>query len=392
MSFSENCGLALILPALASEFANKRKPIYRIIKQLSGANYVNEIVLPLGRANEHEYLSILEAMSSLKTRKRDVSVIWIDSPRIKNLRDKITKAVDSVGDGAKGTGVWLAEGMIIGSGRSRVIAAHDCDIKNYNNRSILANLVHPAMHPDISSQFTKGYYSRIHKNQMKGRVTRLFFIPLFKALREIAEDYSNKKISNFLDFVLELHYPLSGEFTITTEEADKQRITDNFGLETVQLFEAYSKIGPSRICQKEIARDYDHKHQDLESETGRDLRTMVEEITLNLYDRLISLGMNLNVDTINRLEQMYVDMGRVEINKYREDALSEGLIYDSDVEERALKLFYERLRQVGDTVFPSRRYIPHENLVIIPNWERVHSEFPRIYSSLVSAVKDDAKI
>ena len=404
--YSRDKKLALLLPALYSEFEGPALP--HIINELKEVPYINEIVMPLGgKAYESQFRQAKDAMSVLKNKKRDVNVIWIESPRILKIAEKIEDEVGPTGEHKKGYGAWVSEGAIIGREKSDIIALHDCDIVNYD-RSLLANLVHPAMHPDMNYAFVKGFYARIGEvssedestteEKFYGRMTRLFGKPIMTTLKNVAREYSpvGDKVYEFLKFANEFKFIFAGEFVIETEDAKKQRITDNYGLETVQLWEAFHKISMKKICQKEIADTYEHRHQELKSDDSSQvsgLQKMAQEISLNLYDRLIEGGMELNVSRLNVIEKLYYNLGKQFINKYRDDAMSRGILYNSAEEEKTLELFYNTLRGVKGMIFNERgEYTPPDNLVIMPNWERIHAAIPTVYKELISAIRQDNKI
>ena len=68
-------------------------------------------------------------------------------------------------------------------GDSEAIALSDCDIltydKNYN-----ARLVYPVANPRFNFDFCKGYYPRVSKTKVRGRVARLLVTPLLRALEK----------------------------------------------------------------------------------------------------------------------------------------------------------------------------------------------------------------
>ena len=66
---------------------------------------------------------------------------------------------------------------------ARVIALHDCDIRDYD-RVLLARLCFPIANPNLSYEFAKGYYSRV-TDRLYGRVTRLFMTPLLRAMKSV---------------------------------------------------------------------------------------------------------------------------------------------------------------------------------------------------------------
>ena len=58
-------------------------------------------------------------------------------------------------------------------------------------------------------------------------------------------------------------YPLSGEFSFRKNLLTDIRIPSDWGIEIGVLSEVYRSNSLARICQVDIADNYDHKHQDL---------------------------------------------------------------------------------------------------------------------------------
>ena len=114
--------------------------------------------------------------------------------------------------------------------------------------------------------FCKGYYSRV-TNKLHGRVTRLMVTPLVRSLQDLVGKHQ------FLTFLDSFRYPLSGEFCMTVDVARVNRIPADWGLEVGSLAEVYRNYSPQRVCQTDIAENYEHKHQVLsvgESREGPD--------------------------------------------------------------------------------------------------------------------------
>lgn len=95
------------------------------------------------------------------------------------------------------------------------IALHDCDILNYRH-DIVSKLVYPIVHPGTDFEFSKGYYARVTE-KLYGRVTRLFYTPLIRSLKRILG------FNPFLEYLDSFRYPLSGEFALNRNLAQKIR-------------------------------------------------------------------------------------------------------------------------------------------------------------------------
>jgi glucosyl-3-phosphoglycerate synthase len=114
-------------------------------------------------------------------------------------------------------------------------------------------------------QFSKGFYVR-YSDRLHGRVTRLFYFPFVKALRDILGKL------DFLEYMSDFRYPLSGEFATFTSIANDLLFPSDWGIEVGILAEMYRITRPHRICQVEITARYDHKHQDLGDDASAGLQ------------------------------------------------------------------------------------------------------------------------
>jgi glucosyl-3-phosphoglycerate synthase len=110
------------------------------------------------------------------------------------------------------------------------------------------------VHPAVDFEFSKGYYARVG-DRLYGRATRLFYIPLIRALKRILT------YNPFLEYLGNFRYPLSGEFALISPLARSIRISPTWGLEVSLLSEVYQRASTNRICQVEITESYEHKHQ-----------------------------------------------------------------------------------------------------------------------------------
>ncbi len=400
--YAMRTNVALVLPASYREFGPpegagpRDKPVYNIIDTLDGIPpYIHEIVMPLGQADEGQYRHARSELSRLERPERKADIIWINSPRVQKILERISQEVGPVGNGKKGQGQWLSDGLIIGRGESGFIAHHDCDIRTYS-REMLGNLLHPPLQPDMNFEYGTGYYARIgDDDRMNGRVTRLFMNPLLASLRSKARQCSpDDEAHNLIRFLLSHKYLLSGEGFKSADFAMKQRTTDDYDLETVEKMEAFRKLRKSQICQKAIANRFDHFHQQLTTDDGKGgLTVMASTITRALYDGLISYGMELGHDTLNAIGRMYLSKGQDFEQKYWADAVSRGLVHERSGEERSIETFSGVLRDVHREMLDDDGiYVGGDMVNTIPNWERVHSAYPDVYRDLIDAVEHDKRI
>jgi glucosyl-3-phosphoglycerate synthase len=249
-SFAERRPLALVLPALYSEIEGPALP--RIMEELKSVRYLDQIVVTMGGADASQFKRAKKFFSALPRRPM---IIWNTGPRVEALYEKLEAAGMRVGGDGKGRSCWMAYGYILACGRSQIIALHDCDIVNYS-RELLARLVYPVANPQTDYEFSKGFYARV-SDRMYGRATRLLVTPLIRSLQEIVG------YSEFLRYLDSFRYPLAGEFCMQTDLARANRIPSDWGLEIGVLSEVRRNTSIKRVCQVDIAENYEHKHQSL---------------------------------------------------------------------------------------------------------------------------------
>ncbi|MFO7667223.1 MAG: glycosyl transferase, partial [Desulfobacterales bacterium] len=243
--------IVLLLPALYSEFKTPSMP--GIIEELKHVRYLHKVVLSLDRAGLSEFRSARDMMSALPF---ETKIVWHDGPGMRALYDELKKSDFNLDNPGKGQSVWMTMGYILSESDVYAIATHDCDIVNYN-REMLSRLVYPVVHPATDFEFSKGYYARVTE-KLYGRVTRLFYTPLIRTLRHILGP------NEFLTYLDNFRYPLSGEFAVITHLAMGLRVSPTWGMEVSLLSEIYKRASVNRICQVEITDYYEHKHQLLE--------------------------------------------------------------------------------------------------------------------------------
>jgi glucosyl-3-phosphoglycerate synthase len=370
--FCETRPIALVLPCLYSEL--KRKALKQILKQLKEVRYLNEIVITLGMANEKEFRHALEFFSVLPNNHK---IIWDNGDRMTAIFNLLEESGLDIGEPGKGRAAWIAYGYVLAGETSEVIALHDCDIITYS-RELLARLCYPLANPNMDYEFCKGYYSRV-TDRMYGRVTRLFISPVIRAL---------KKIFGHLPFLVYLdgfRYPLAGEFSMKTDLVRVNRIPADWGLEVGSLAEVFRNVSLKRICQVDLADNYEHKHQRLspDGEIGGLLK-MCADISKSLFRTLSSEGVTFSESIFNTLLVTYLKIAQDTIKMYEDDAAINGLIFDRHAEALAVETFARGIR------IASRQFLENPlGSQLIPNWSRVTSAIPDILDMLKDAVDKD---
>ncbi len=372
VSYARVQPIALILPALYAEFEGKAMP--RILEEISRVPYLTQVVVTLGQANARQFA---EARSRVAGLHPSVRVIWNDGPRIEKLYADL-KALDlTVGEDGKGRSCWLAYGYVLSSGRSKIIALHDCDIVNYS-RELLARLCYPVADLRIDYVFAKGYYARV-AGRMYGRATRLLVTPLVRALERVVGYHP------FLVYLESFRYPLAGEFCMYADLARINRIPADWGLEVGVLAEVYRNFSTNRVCQVDLCENYEHKHQSLSaSDAQKGLMRMAVDIAKTLFRTLAAEGVALSGGTFHTVRAQYVRTAEDMIARYHADAMINGLTFDRHAEEEAVGAFSRGIRLAAEAFLSDPLGQP-----LIPNWNRVLSAMPDVYRRLAEAVECD---
>ncbi|ATA22143.1 MAG: glycosyl transferase [Gibbsiella quercinecans] len=373
--FSGRNTMGLILPSLYSELEGPA--LDRIVEILAQVPYLEEIIIGLDRADQQQFEHAKEFFSRLPQRHR---ILWNDGPRLKAIADRLQAEKLAPDEPGKGRNVWFCVGYTLASHRSSCVALHDCDIVTYDRR-MLARLLYPVANPNFHYDFCKGYYARVADGKLNGRVGRLLVFPLLKSLQKV---YGN---SDFLDYLRSYRYPLSGEFAMRTHILNNLRIPSDWGLEIGVLSEIHRNTATSRICQVDIADNYDHKHQPMsENDPQAGLQRMAVDITKALYRKLAILGVNITSDSFRVLRATYYRTALDMIDAFEHDAKMNGLKFDRHSEESAVELFSNVISHAGQAFSESPGDKP-----FVPSWNRVQSAFPDILEQLYDAVEQDNK-
>ncbi|KAA5540664.1 glycosyl transferase [Roseiconus nitratireducens] len=352
--------IGLVLPVTAADM--RADPFVRILHELQHADYIDTIVVTLGVApSEADYQETKSKTAMLGDRCR---VLWTDGPQIQSLYNELIHAGIPVSTAGKGRSVWTAFGYLLADPTIDVFVLHDCDIVDYD-RFLLARLCLPMVHPALDFEFCKAYYARV-TDRMHGRVVRLLVFPLLRALQQLYPD------SRFVQFLANFRYPLSGEFSLTRNLARTNRIPSDWGLEVGTLAEVFRNTSHKRVCQADLCRLYEHKHQSasLDNKQGG-LMKMAIDILTTIYRTLASQGVVLSQDAFITLRSLYLRTAQNCIRQYAADARVNGLNYDRHGEETMIDAFASCVTTSAEMF----RADPN-GAEAIPNWTRVRAAFP----------------
>ncbi len=371
--------VALVLPCLHSELHDVA--LKGIIDQLQRVPYLTDVVVSVAGAPEREQFEEMQrAFAPVRTADgRPTTLLWNDGPRLQELYRALADEGLQAGPEGKGRGVWLAFGMVLATDRARVIAVHDCDIRDYD-RELAARLAFPIANRNMNYEFAKGYYARAG-DRLYGRVTRLFMTPVLRAMKAVLGP------NPLLEYLDSFRFPLAGECAMTTDLARSIRIPSDWGLEIGLLTEVYRNSSLKRICQVELAENYDHKHRDLSPLDGtRGLHKMVADIGASLIRNLASYGVEFDAGFLNTVSNAYVRTAQDAVARYSDVAALNGIRFDRHEEEIAVETFAAALRAAGLDFVRDPMGAPQ-----IPNWNRVTSALPEFLPALREAALADAR-
>jgi glucosyl-3-phosphoglycerate synthase len=350
------------------------KALKKIVKELTQVNYLNEIVVTLGNANEEEFKHAKNFFSVLPQKTK---IIWNEGDRISSIFTLLEENGLYVGVPGKGRAAWIAYGYVLAEESSEVITLHDCDILSYS-RELLVRLCYPVANPNLGYEFCKGYYQRV-TDRMYGRVTRLFITPIIRSLQ---------KILGYLPFLVYLdsyRYPLAGEFSMDVDLARVNRIPSDWGLEVGVLAEVFRNVSPKRICQVDLCDNYEHKHQNLSSDNPEGgLLKMCIDISISLFRTLSSQGAIFSEGFFSTLISTYLRTAQDTMERYSDDAVINDLLFYRHDETLAVETFVKGLTIASKSFVEDPLGSP-----LIPNWNRVTSAIPDILDQLRQAVDDD---
>jgi glucosyl-3-phosphoglycerate synthase len=373
LEFSKKRPTALILPSLFSELQGTALP--RIIDEITKVPYLSQIVIGLDRADKEQYKHALSFFGKLPQEHR---ILWNDGPRLQALDAELAELGLAPKELGKGRNVWYCMGYILATGKAESVALHDCDILTYD-RSLLARLIYPVANPLFNYEFCKGYYARVADGKMNGRVSRLLVTPMLRALKRVIGN------TPYLEFMDSFRYPLAGEFSFRRDVLNDIRIPSDWGLEIGVLSEMHRNYSSNRLCQADIAKTYDHKHQELSADDDQGgLSKMSIDITKALFRKLATQGETFNTERFRSIKATYYRIALDFVETYHNDAIMNGLELDIHSEEKAVELFAHNIMKAGESFLDNPMETP-----FIPSWNRVVSAMPDVLDRLKTAVEED---
>ena len=257
-----------------------------------------------------------------------LTVLWCNGPRLESLLDD--HGLD--GEFGKGRDVWLGLGQALDR---EYVVVHDADTKSYS-RADVSRLLFPLAH---GYDFSKGYYARVENDRLYGRLFRLFFVPLVRALSEGRDDAA------VLRYLEAFRYALAGEFAATSDLVEQFRPQRSWGLEVGTLGDAFAAAGFDGSAQVDLGT-YEHDHRAVSGPTG--LSDMSEHVGAALFRVVTEAGIDPDYET---LPDRYRSAARSLVRSYELDAAFNGLDYDRSDELEQVETYVEAIQPPG----PDRR-------------------------------------
>ena len=155
------------------------------------------------------------------------------------------------------------------------------------------------------------------------------------------------------------------------------------------LAEVFDSTTVQRVCQVEVAEQYEHKHQHLsQDDPGHGLNKMVNDIGRTLFRVLAQGGAAVSPSQFNTLLVTYTHQAKRAIEQYHALALLNGLSYDRHEEVATVEAFVQSLRRAHEafTIDPF-------DAPLMSAWVRVHAALPDLSAELSEAVeRDNARV
>jgi glucosyl-3-phosphoglycerate synthase len=190
-----------------------------------------------------------------------------------------------------------------------------------------------------------------------------------------------------LVFFDSFRYPLAGEFAMDIDMARVNRIPGDWGLEVGVLAEVYRNTSLRRVCQVDIAENYEHKHQVLsEEDATKGLHKMCVDISKSIFRTLASEGIVFSDGLFKTLVATYVQTAQDMLKRFEDDAAINGLFFDRHQESLAVDTFTKGIKKAAEMIMDDPLGVP-----LIASWDRVTSAIPDILAKIKKAVEEDNK-
>jgi len=307
---------AVVVPMTEREYAGLAPD--RVLSELERVD-PGEVVVPLRAAPDR----VGPFCDWLDDFDLSLTVLWCNGPRLEDLLDD--HGLD--GEFGKGRDVWLGLGQTLDW---EYVVVHDADTKTYS-RADVPRLLFPLAH---GYDFSKGYYARVENDHLYGRLFRLFFVPLVRAL-------SDRQDAPILRYLESFRYALAGEFAATADLVEQFRPQRSWGLEVGTLGDAFDYAGFDGSAQVDLGT-YEHDHRSVTGPTG--LSDMSQHVGSALLRVVAESGVDPEYDT---LPDRYREAARSLVRSYELDAAFNGLTYDRGAELDQVETYADAIDAPG---------------------------------------------
>jgi glucosyl-3-phosphoglycerate synthase len=314
---------AVVVPMTEREHASLAAE--RVLTTLEGLDPARVVVAL--RAEEGQVAAVHDWLSAYDL---DCETLWCNGPRVEE------RLADAGLDGPRGKGrdVWLALGV---AAAADFVVVHDADARSYTER-VVRRLLFPLAR---GFSFAKGYYARVENDRLYGRLFRLFYRPLVRALDDVAD-------ASFVDYLGAFRYALSGEMAFTGAVARRVRAQRGWGLEVGVLGDTFAEAGVEGTAQVDLGV-HEHDHRAVSGTGG--LGDMSAEVGAALFHALADHGVAPDVDA---LREAYLAAATEHVRQYAADAAFNGLEYDGDGEREQVAAYADAVREPSeDTRLPA---------------------------------------
>ena len=318
---------AVVVPMTEREYGGLAAE--RVLSELEAVG-PGRVVVPV-RASAERVRPVGEWLATFHL---PLTVLWCDGPRVESLLDE--RGLD--GDRGKGRDVWRGLGVALAGDADNVVV-HDADTSTYS-RADVPRLLYPLA---SGYEFSKGYYARVENGSLYGRLFRLFFAPLVRALSERHE----AAVLSYLDA---FRYALAGEFAASADLISRLRVQRSWGLEVGTLGDAFAHAGFDGSAQVDLG-DYEHDHRAVGGPAG--LSEMSRSVGKALFRAVESHGVDPDYES---LPERYRAAGERLVGQYGADAAFNGLDYDREAELSQVRSYASAVEAPGpDTRLPAWR-------------------------------------
>lgn len=301
--------VAAVVPMTASEHG--QAPARGVLRAFEALDPVS-IVVPI-RASGSAAASLADWIADIAP---SAEVLWCNAPAMSELMDDV--GIELAG---KGGDVWLATG--VAAADAETVCYFDADVASVDPADI-ARLIAPLS--DSTVQVSKAYYARVEQGRMYGRLFRLLYRPLVRAIEQMHPHPYTRYLADF-------RYALAGEFAVDSTLVTEWSVPPDMGLEVATLGEAYRTTGPAGVVQVDLGR-HRHDHRPVDGEAG--LASIAPQVTGAIYRTLETVGIDPDPGTL--ADRYRVEAERL-IEHYARDARLNGLSYDLPSERNQVSAY-----------------------------------------------------